>query len=120
MDQPVRVRPLSLAAARMDVSVGASRKFTPSPARFRCGSRPIRRLKKMSGTPKLFEARMPPKRNTSAPSTKKGRFSGKKVSNTLRLTTAGSTSTWPKSGFTVALIVRSLVRPYLRSSPAEP
>jgi hypothetical protein len=37
---------------------------------------------------------------------KKGRRSGKKVSTSLRLTTAGSTSTWPKSGKTVASRVR--------------
>ena len=30
----------------------------------------------------------------------------------MRLTTAGSTSTWPKSGFTVASIVMLLVKPH--------
>src|SRR3954465_11324672 len=37
-----------------------------------------------------------------APSRKNGRFSGKKVSNALRLMTAGSTSPCPKSGWAVA------------------
>ncbi len=36
------------------------------------------------------------------PSTKNGRRSEKNVSNAERLTTAGSASTWPKSGLTVA------------------
>ena len=49
----------------------------------------MRRLKKNWGKLKLLDARIPPKRKTSAPSTKKGRFSGKKVSKALRLTTAG-------------------------------
>ena len=42
------------------------------------------------------------RRTCRAPSTKNGRRSGKNVSKPLRLTTAGSASTWPKSGFTVA------------------
>ncbi len=37
------------------------------------------------------------------PSRKKGRRSRRKVSKTPRLSTAGSPSTWPKSGLTVAL-----------------
>ena len=49
---------------------------------------------------------------------KNGRFSSKNVSNTVRLTTAGSTSTWPKSGFTVASIVMLLEKPHFRSRPA--
>jgi hypothetical protein len=56
----------------------------------------------------------------SDPSTKKGRCSGKKVSYAERFTCDGSASTCPKSGFTVASRVRSEVRPYFRSSPAEP
>src|SRR5438874_657747 len=59
-----------------------------------------------------------PKLNTCAPSTKKGRFSGKNVSNAERLRTAGSTSTWPKSGLNVALSVRFEVTRSRRSSPA--
>ena len=46
------------------------------------------------------------KRNVPEPSTKNGRRSGKNVSNASRLTTAGSASTWPKSGFAVAVSVR--------------
>jgi hypothetical protein len=64
--------------------------------------------------------RIEPKRNLSAPSTKNGRFSSKNVSKAVRFTTAGSTSTCPKSGSTVAFRVRSLVTPYLRSTPAAP
>ena len=41
--------------------------------------------------------------NTDAPSTKNGRRSRKKLSNTLRFRTAGSASTCPKSGLIVAL-----------------
>src|SRR5881628_765864 len=59
-----------------------------------------------------------PKLNTCAPSTKNGRFSGKNVSNAERLSTAGSTSTCPKSGLIVASSVRFDVRLYLRSAPA--
>ena len=36
----------------------------------------------------------------------------------MRLSTAGSASTWPKSGFTVASSVRLEVIPYFRSAPA--
>src|SRR3954466_16100288 len=60
----------------------------------------------------------PPKLKTCAPSTKKGRFSGKNVSNAERLSTAGSTSTWPKSGLSVALSVRLDVTRYRKSSPS--
>ena len=56
-------------------------------------------------------------REEPLPSTKKGRFSWKEVSNGERLRTAGSASTWPKSGCTVAFSVRSDVMPYLRSAP---
>src|SRR5688572_17870757 len=59
-----------------------------------------------------------PKLNTCEPSTKKGRFSGKNVSNADRFSTAGSTSTCPKSGLIVALRVRFDVTRYRRSSPA--
>ncbi len=56
--------------------------------------------------------------NACDPSMKNGRFSSKNVSNTVRLTTAGSTSTWPKSGFTVASIVMLLEKPHFTSRPA--
>src|SRR5205823_8835448 len=45
-------------------------------------------------------------RKMPAPCTKNGRCSLKKVSNAVRLSTAGSASTWPKSGLTVASRVR--------------
>ena len=51
------------------------------------------------------------------PSTKNGRLSLKNVSRSLRFTTAGSTSTWPKSGLIVALNVRFEPRPILASAP---
>src|SRR5665647_763817 len=51
------------------------------------------------------------------PSTKKGLFSSKKVSNAVRFTTEGSASTCPKSGLTVRSSVMSLVIPNLASSP---
>src|SRR5687768_5149329 len=50
---------------------------------------------------------------------KKGRFSGKEVSNAVRFTTAGSASTWPKSGLNVASSVKLELRLYLRSRPAR-
>jgi hypothetical protein len=53
----------------------------------------------------------------SEPVTKNGRFSGKAVSNSPRLTTAGSTSTWPKSGLIVASTTKLDVTPYLTSTP---
>src|SRR3954469_779497 len=54
---------------------------------------------------------------TPCPSRKNGRRSWKNVSKPERLTTDGSASTWPKSGLTVAFIVRFDVRPYLMSAP---
>ena len=54
------------------------------------------------------------------PSTKNGRRSLKNVSNAERLTTAGSASTWPKSGLTVALRVNPGVTAYFMSMPADP
>src|SRR5258706_12518312 len=62
----------------------------------------------------------PPRPKYPAPSTKNGRFSSKNVSNADRLTTAGSTSTCPKSGFTVAFIVRFEVTRYIASPPTRP
>src|SRR5688572_16474441 len=60
------------------------------------------------------------KRNVPDPSTKNGRRSGKNVSNASRLTTAGSASTWPKSGFAVAVSVSPGVTAYFMSRPTEP
>src|SRR5438034_1175612 len=57
------------------------------------------------------------KRKIPVPATKKGRRSWKKVSKAVRLRTAGSASTCPKSGFTVASSVRLDVSPYFRSAP---
>src|SRR5258705_13981106 len=51
------------------------------------------------------------------PSTKNGRRSLRNVSRSLRFTTAGSTSTWPKSGLTLALSVRFEPRPIFASAP---
>ncbi|NJD09554.1 MAG: hypothetical protein FIB01_03580 [Gemmatimonadetes bacterium] len=59
-----------------------------------------------------------PKLKMSAPSTKNGRFSARKVSYAVRFTTEGSASTWPKSGLSVPLTVRLDVSPYLKSAPA--
>src|SRR5690348_15771287 len=58
-----------------------------------------------------------PKSNTWEFSTKNGRFSGKNVSNADRFSTAGSTSTCPKSGLIVALSVRFDVTLSRRSRP---
>ena len=60
-----------------------------------------------------------PNPKMSLPSTKNGRFSGKKVSNADRFTTAGSTSTWPKSGFTVPVSVSPAGSPTRTSAPAD-
>src|SRR5688572_15990907 len=51
---------------------------------------------------------------------KKGRFSEKNVSNAERFTSAGSASTWPKSGLTAASSVRLGPSPILRSPPTRP
>src|SRR5207249_9572144 len=56
-------------------------------------------------------------RKMPAPCTKNGRCSLKKVSNAVRLSTAGSASTWPKSGLTVASRVRFDATRYFRSPP---
>ena len=59
------------------------------------------------------------KRNVPDPSTKNGRRSGKSTSKASRLTTAGSASTWPKSGLAVAVRVSPGVTAYFRSRPTE-
>jgi len=61
-----------------------------------------------------------PKVNICAPSTKNGRFSGKRVSKTVRFNTASSTSTCPKSGLMDASSVKFRAIPYLMSRPACP
>ena len=60
---------------------------------------------------------MPNRDRIWLPSVKNGRFSSKNVSEADRFTTAGSTSTCPKSGFTVASSVRLLATPYFTSTP---
>src|SRR3990172_3506886 len=65
---------------------------------------------------KLFDPPCP-NWNVFEPSTKNGRFSWKKDSTSERLITAGSTSTWPKSGLIVAFNVRLLPNPAWRSAP---
>jgi hypothetical protein len=57
---------------------------------------------------------------TSAPSRKNGRFSSKKVSLPERFTTAGSTSTWLKSGLTAPTSAMPELKPYLTSRPSAP
>ena len=102
------------------VAVGASEK-TASDAIGPCGLRPMRReYMTVGGRPVLPPG--PPRANwkISPPSTKKGRRSSKRVSKAVRLITAGSTSTWPKSGLTVASRVRFEPSRYLRSAPARP
>jgi hypothetical protein len=61
----------------------------------------------------------PPNPKVPLPSTKKGRCSGKNVSKAERFTTAGSTSTCPKSGLMVASRVTFEVSRYLRSAPTR-
>ena len=61
---------------------------------------------------------MSSKRYSPVPSTKNGLRSEKNVSKAVRLTTEGSASTWPKSGFTVASSVTFGVMPTLMSPPA--
>src|SRR5256885_1743178 len=61
----------------------------------------------------------PPSPKYPAPSTKKGRRSWRKVSNAERFTTAGSTSTWPKSGLIVASSVKFDVSSDLMSRPTR-
>src|ERR1700730_11419008 len=60
---------------------------------------------------------MPPVEKYCEFETKKGRFSENVVSKTERFTTAGSTSTCPKSGFIVASSVRFEVRLTFASPP---
>lgn len=69
--------------------------------------------------PQLLFAPPTPKLKIFAPSIKNGLFSTKKVSKSDRLTTAGSTSTCPKSGFTVPSRLRLLPIPILKSAPIE-
>ncbi len=51
---------------------------------------------------------------------KNGRRSGSRTSNAVRLTTAGSASTWPKSGLIVASRVRPAPSPRRASAPRLP
>src|SRR5207249_10297034 len=67
--------------------------------------------------PQKFLGPPNPNSRIEEPSTKNGRRSLKKVSRSLRFTTAGSTSTWPKSGLTVALSVRFEPSPIFASAP---
>ena len=57
------------------------------------------------------------KRNSPRPATKNGRRSSKNDSYAERLSTAGSDSTWPKSGLIVASSVRFDATRYFRSPP---
>jgi hypothetical protein len=67
---------------------------------------------------KLFDPPRPKLLKMLAPSMKKGRFSSKNVSNAVRFTTAGSTSTCPKSGLMLPSSERLLLIRYFRSTPA--
>ena len=119
-DQPRPICPESFPAPRMVVADGASSNCPGARLKLEMswGSRPTRRVYTNPSSPKngLLESG---KRKMSVPSTKKGRFSGKKLSNPVRFTTAGSASTWPKSGVTVASSVSPLVSPTLRSPPVR-
>jgi hypothetical protein len=77
-------------------------------------SMPMRRVKKRSTACGV------PAENTPAFSRKKGRFSGKKSGNRVRLVRCSSTSTCAKSVFQVRSSVRLGVTPYLRSAPNSP
>lgn len=113
IERPPGVRPVSLLAARMVTRSGTSTTSAPAGAPSswsRC--LPIRRLKKSwpSSTSKS---------KAWAFCTKKGRFSRKHVSKAVRFTTVGSTSTWPKEGFTVASTLKLGPRPKRASSPTS-
>ena len=123
MDQPVGVRPVSFAAPRMVVFSGTSA-YRSAVSRIAaiCGERPMRRVLSMLRL-ETFEQKKqlsPPNPKYPAPSTKNGRRSSRNVSNAERFTTAGSTSTWPKSGLTVALRVRLDVSNTRASAPTRP
>ncbi len=110
MERPPGVRPVSLAAPRIVVEEGISTKSDPLSAP-PVGVGPIRRLKK-----RLF----PPDRgksNSCRSSTKNGRRSSNRVSNAVRLMTAGSDSTCPKSGLNVAFRLKLPPRLQVRSPP---
>src|SRR5687767_12560816 len=62
----------------------------------------------------------PPNWKIPEPSRKKGRFSGRNVSTAERLMIAGSTSTWPKSGFMVPVTESADPSPTRKSTPAAP
>ncbi len=86
-----------------------------------CGERPIRRVNTIDSDEALLHVKHQklPNEKRFWSAMKNSRFSGKNVSNALRFTTAGSTSTCPKSGLNVALSIRSEVSEYLRSAPTR-
>src|ERR1041384_7387477 len=112
MDQPDCVRPVSFAAPRIVEFSGMSEYSTGTVRLPRngeiWGGRPMRRVASIDRLETLEQKKQlnPPRPKYPAPSTKNGRFSSKNVSKAERLTTAGSTSTCPKSGLIVALRVR--------------
>src|SRR6266550_3248438 len=112
--------PVSLSAPRMCAPSGPST-YPLSGAPGSDSERPMRRLYRKFGPDQLNPQKLlwPPYPNSKIdePSTKNGRLSLKKVSRSLRFTTAGSTSTWPKSGLTVALSVRFEPSPIRASAP---
>src|SRR6266550_2869951 len=102
-DQPPAERPVSLAAPRMVVLRGTSWKV-PLEDGSPCGGRPMRREYKYSGRSLkwITPPPLPPKSKICVPSMKNGRCSGRNCSKAVRFTNVSSTSTCPKSGFTVA------------------
>src|SRR6185295_9459409 len=124
IDHPDGVRPVNFAAPRIAVFSGMSTYTPPSrrAAKRPCGERPMRRVLTIDRLETLEQKKQlrPPRPKYPAPSTKNGRRSSRKVSNADKFTTAGSTSTWPKSGLIVALSVRLEVSNTRASTPTRP
>src|SRR3954470_19507776 len=112
------MRPVSLAAPRMVVWVGADEYAPSGVSGVPRGVRPMRR--EQNSPLQLPSLQATSKLETPAPRPKNGRRSEKNVSKAERLTTAGSASTWPKSGLTVPVSVRPGFTAYLKSTPSEP
>ena len=82
-------------------------------------------LRRTADAPRVEEARAlrrrcsrGRRRSCPSPRRRTADAPGRRSRRRDRLTTAGSASTWPKSGFTVAVSVRPGVSAYLRSRPA--
>ena len=105
--------PVTLAALTMVEASGISTVPPAGGLDHPCGLRPMRREWNSRAPTTCWSKRAPP-------STKNGRRSGKKDSNAVRLTTAGSASTCPKSGLAARSSVKFDERPYFRSNPTSP